>query len=48
VLRLKKSPDGSRKKFVPTTVLQAGWQEGVAVEPCDVPVGMKPVACWWD
>jgi hypothetical protein len=26
----------------------AGWQEGVAVEPCDVPAGMKPIACWRD
>ena len=25
-----------------------GWQEGVAVERCEVPIGMKPVACWWD
>jgi hypothetical protein len=25
-----------------------GWQEGVAVEPCPVPPGMKPVMCWWD
>jgi hypothetical protein len=26
----------------------AGWQDGVAVEPCPVPTGMKPVMCWWD
>ena len=25
-----------------------GWQEGVAVEPFNVPTGMRPVACWWD
>src|SRR5262249_44074809 len=24
----------------------AGWQDGVAVEPCPVPVDMKPVMCW--
>ncbi len=25
-----------------------GWPEGVAMEPCQVPVGMQPVGCWWD
>lgn len=26
----------------------AGWTSGVSFEPCEVPPGMKPVACWWD
>jgi hypothetical protein len=26
----------------------AGWQDGVAIEPCPVPAGMTPVMCWWD
>lgn len=26
----------------------SGWQDGVAVEPCAVPAGMKPIMCWWD
>jgi hypothetical protein len=25
-----------------------GWTEGVTFEPCSVPPGMDPVACWWD
>ena len=25
-----------------------GWIDGVSFEPCDIPPGMKPVACWWD
>jgi hypothetical protein len=25
-----------------------GWTEGVAFEPCPVPAGMAPIACWWD
>jgi hypothetical protein len=25
-----------------------GWTEGVRFEPCPVPSGMAPVACWWD
>jgi hypothetical protein len=26
----------------------AGWPEGAALEPCEVPPGMNPVMCWWD
>jgi hypothetical protein len=26
----------------------AGWPEGVAMESCPVPPGMKPVGWWWD
>jgi hypothetical protein len=26
----------------------SGWTEGVAFEPCPVPPGMRPIACWWD
>jgi hypothetical protein len=25
-----------------------GWPEGVPMEPCAVPPGMHPIACWWD
>jgi hypothetical protein len=25
-----------------------GWTEGLVFEPCQVPPGMRPVACWWD
>jgi hypothetical protein len=25
-----------------------GWTEGMAIEPCPIPPGMHPVACWWD
>ena len=25
-----------------------GWTEGIRFEPCEVPPGMTPVACWWD
>ncbi len=25
-----------------------GWTDGTAFEPCEVPAGMRPVACWWD
>lgn len=25
-----------------------GWTEGVEYEPYTLPVGMHPVACWWD
>lgn len=25
-----------------------GWTEGLVFERCRVPVGMHPVACWWD
>lgn len=28
--------------------VEAGWQEGVAYEPCAIPPGMQPIACWWD
>jgi hypothetical protein len=26
----------------------SGWSPGVHLEPCAVPEGMNPVACWWD
>ncbi len=26
----------------------SGWTDGMTFEPCPVPPGMKPVACWWD
>jgi hypothetical protein len=26
----------------------SGWTDGIIFEPCEVPPGMKPVACWWD
>ena len=26
----------------------SGWTEGTVFEPCPVPPGMSPVACWWD
>ena len=26
----------------------SGWTEGVTLEPCPIPPGMQPVACWWD
>jgi hypothetical protein len=26
----------------------SGWTTGILFEPCLVPPGMKPVACWWD
>jgi hypothetical protein len=25
-----------------------GWTPDVSFEPCPVPSGMQPVACWWD
>ncbi len=25
-----------------------GWTTGVEFEPCPIPDGMRPVACWWD
>jgi hypothetical protein len=25
-----------------------GWTDGTAFEQCEVPAGMRPVACWWD
>lgn len=25
-----------------------GWTEGVEFEECPIPLGMYPVACWWD
>jgi hypothetical protein len=26
----------------------SGWTDGMKFEPCSVPAGMQPVACWWD
>jgi hypothetical protein len=28
--------------------IDVGWTPGTAYEPCPVPSGMQPIACWWD
>lgn len=28
--------------------VSVGWTDGVLLEPCEVPDGMRPLACWWD
>ena len=35
------------EELAPDSV-DVGWQPGTAYEPCTVPSGMQPIACWWD
>jgi len=35
------------KAVAPDTV-SIGWGNSTTYEPLDMPVGMQPVACWWD